>query len=150
MANPFPFVANSILTAAQLNGIGETVSFTPTWTGLTVGNGTQSFKYVRVQDLVFISGKITLGSTSAVTGNVYFTTPVTSNDQADISVVGLAYLSDAGAGFQIGTVVYSGNLLILRTALTNGTYLQESAFSSTVPFTWAATDSITVSLVYQV
>jgi len=29
MANPFPFTAGQVLTAAQMNGIGETTSFTP-------------------------------------------------------------------------------------------------------------------------
>jgi len=150
MANPFPFVASTVLTAAQLNGIGESVAFTPTWTNLTVGNGTQSFRYVRVNNLVYVSGKITLGSTSAVTGNAYFTTPVTSTNQADVSVVGNTYLADSGVGNLTGIVVYSSNLLFMNAVLSSGTYTTNSAFSATVPFVWSAGDYIAMSAVYTV
>jgi hypothetical protein len=151
MANPFPFVAGAVLEAAQLNGIGERVAFTPTWTGgLTVGNGTQSFKYVRVQNLVFISGKFTLGSTSAIVGNISFTTPVTSSNQADVSYAGDAFLVDSGAGNILGFVAYSANSLIIQTFLASGTYPTPQAFASTVPFTWAVNDSFTVNIVYTV
>jgi hypothetical protein len=127
------------------------VAFTPTGTGgLTVGNGTQNFKYVRVQNLIFISGKFTFGSTSAIVGNVSFTTPVTSSNQADVSYVGDAFLADSGSGNVLGFVAYSANSLIIQTFLVNGTYPTPQSFTSTIPFTWAVNDSITVNIVYTV
>jgi hypothetical protein len=150
MANPFPFSVGAVLTAAQMNGIGESVAFTPTWTNLTVGNGTQSFRYVRVNNLVYVSGKITLGSTSSVTGNAYFTTPVTSTNQADVSVVGSNYLADAGVGNLIGTVIYSANSLFMNAVRADSTYTFNAAFSATVPFVWSVGDYIAMSAVYTV
>jgi hypothetical protein len=151
MANPFPFVSGNTLTAAELNGIGERVAFTPTWTGgLTVGNGTQTFNYVRVQNLVFISGKFTLGSTSAVTGNISFSTPVASSNQADVSYCGDAFLSDSGVGSVLGFVAYSGNAFFIQTLLTNGTYPTPQAFNAIIPFTWSVGDTFTVNIVYTV
>lgn len=150
MANPFPFTAGQVLTAAQMNGIGERVAFTPTWTGLTVGNGTQSFSYVRVQNLVFISGKFTLGSTSAITGNISFSTPVASSNQADVSYCGDAFLVDSGIGNLLGFVAYSSNAFFIQTLLTNGTYPTPQAFNAIIPFTWSVGDSFTVNIVYTV
>jgi hypothetical protein len=150
MANPFPFTAGQVLTAAQMNGIGEQVAFTPTWTGLTVGNGTQSFSYVRVQNLVYVTGKITLGTTSSVSGNTYFTTPVTSTNQADVSVIGNTYLADSGVGNLTGLVIYSANLIFMNALLTNGTYATNASFNATTPFTWSVGDYIAMSAVYTV
>ena len=54
MANPFPFTAGQVLTAAQMNGIGEaTIAYTPTISNGTLGNGTMSAYYSRVNKLVF-------------------------------------------------------------------------------------------------
>lgn len=148
MANPFPFTSGQVLTAAQMNGIGEITTFTPSWASLTVGNGTQSFKYVRVQNLVFVTGKITFGTTTAVTGNVSFATPLTSTNQGDVSIVGQTYLTDAGAGNLLGFVAYSGNNLYLQIPLVNATYPTPQAFTATTPFTWNVNDSIVVQATY--
>jgi hypothetical protein len=150
MANPFPFTAGQVLTAAQMNGIGERVAFTPTWTNLTVGNGTQSFSYVRVQNLVYIQGKFTFGTTSAVTGGIFMNAPVTSTNQPDVSVIGDAYMADFGVGNAIGVVLYSSNLIFVNNLLTNGTYALNSNFTATAPFVWSVNDYLTVNAVYTV
>lgn len=148
MANPFPFTSGQVLTAAQMNGIGEITTFTPSWANLTVGNGTQSFKYVRVQNLVFVTGKITFGSTTAITGNVSLATPVTSSNQSDLSIVGQTYLVDAGAGNLLGIVAYFSNNLYLQNMVVNGVFPQPDTFSATSPFTWAVNDQIIVQATY--
>ena len=45
MANPFDFSAGAVLTAAQLNQIGDYESWTPTLTNITLGNGTVNAHY---------------------------------------------------------------------------------------------------------
>jgi len=61
------FSSGDVLTAADLNGIATWTSFTPTWTNLTVGNGTYDWSlYSQVNDIVFFSIRFTLGSTSSV------------------------------------------------------------------------------------
>jgi hypothetical protein len=148
MANPFPFTSGQVLTAAQLNGIGEITTFTPSWASLTVGNGTQSFKYVRVQNLVFVTGRITFGTTTAITGNVSLAVPIISSNQSDLSIVGQTYLQDAGAGNLLGIVAYFSNNLFLQNMVVNGVYPQPDTFSATSPFTWAVNDSIIVQATY--
>jgi hypothetical protein len=136
------------VNAASLNGVGTPISFTPSWANLTVGNGTQTFNYTRVNNFVFVNGKISFGSTTSVSGNVSFATPVTTTNQADVSIVGQTYLTDSGVGNYIGFVAYSGNNFYLQILLVNGTYPTAQAFNATTPFTWSVNDSITVNAVY--
>ena len=62
-------------TAAIMNSIGAAFeTYTPTWTGITVGNATQSFRYGRINKLVYGFGTFTFGTTSSITGAVTMTT----------------------------------------------------------------------------
>ena len=82
MANPFDFTAGAVLTAAQLNSIGDWTAYTPTWGNITLGSGgaaaTNSAKYAEVNGVVFVSGSLTFGSGTSITGNVSMTVPVTA------------------------------------------------------------------------
>ena len=139
------------INASSLNGVGSVTPFTPTWNvNLTVGNGTQSFNYVRVNNLVFISGKFTLGSTSAVLGNISFSTPITSTNQAGITAVGDAFLVDTGGGNLLGFVAYLSNEFFIQTYVVSATYPQPVGFAATTPFTWSTGDSFSVNIVYMV
>jgi len=82
MANPFPFVAGEVLTAADMNGIGEWTSYTPVLTATTtnpvLGNGTAVGEYARVQNFIVYRFSITFGSTTTVgSGNYKISLPVT-------------------------------------------------------------------------
>jgi hypothetical protein len=151
MANPFPFVAGEILTAAELNGIGETVSFTPTWSNLTVGNGTLNYAtYVRVQNLVFVQVQFTLGSTSAVTGNAFIAAPVTPANGVQ-GPCGVSVFADASASATY-TGVTSMNIGFLQAIPVNvaGTYGLFAPTSATIPFTWATGDVLQFEATYRV
>ena len=79
MANPFDFTAGAVLTAAQLNSIGDWTAYTPTWGGITLGSGgaaaTSDCHYAEVNGIVFLSGSLTFGSGTSITGNVSVTVP---------------------------------------------------------------------------
>lgn len=148
MANPFPFTAGQVLTAAQMNGIGEVTSFTPTWSGLTVGNAVQNFKYVRVQNLVYVFGKLTFGSTTSLTANISFALPVATTNQPEVTIIGQSFLTDATGSSFIGLNIFASNLFFIQASNVSGTYGAVTAFNATTPFTWAVNDTITVSAVY--
>jgi hypothetical protein len=151
MANPFPFVAGDVLTAAELNGIGEYAAYTPTFTNLTVGNGTLAFRFGRVQDFIHVHGKLTFGSTTSVSGSVSFTLPVTSTDQATSAPLGWARLGDAGVGTLFGLVSKVNTTTANVEALNaSSTYLSTTGFTSTVPFTWNTNDEIYLNFIYEV
>ncbi len=152
MANPFPFVASTVLTAAQLNGIGEAAtSFTPTFAagGYTRGNGTSIAYYMRVNKLVYVYVEETLGTTSSMVGAPTMTLPITASRQQSIQM-GRSRIDDAGANVYWGTTVGSGTTQVLVYADNSaGTYVAFAGITATIPMTWAATDKFTLSFVYE-
>jgi hypothetical protein len=78
MANPFPFVASTVLTAAQLNGIGEAwTSYTPTVTqGVGVTSTVSYAKYSRVNKIVTLSVAVTCTSAGTAGSTINVTLPV--------------------------------------------------------------------------
>lgn len=150
MANPFPFVAGQVLTAAQMNGIGEAAAYTPTFSNFTLGNGTVVASYVQVNKLVQVFVKITLGSTSSVTGSLGISKPVTGSSTAIDDACGLARSIDSGTGVTTSYLRNDSTTTVsLRQMNVAGTYPQETNTSATVPFTWAATDVIHATFTYE-
>jgi hypothetical protein len=150
MATPFPFTAGQVLTAAELNAIGEWIDYTPTWTNLTVGNGTQNFRYLQVNKCIFIMGTLTFGSTTSITGNnPTFTLPVTADTAAP------AFFGSFTAA-DIGTENYHGLCLVASSTTAagrvfgvTGTRIKSDAVTSTVPMTWTTNDRYDVQFFYE-
>ena len=123
------------------------VTWTPTMTGLTVGNGSWDGEYHRSDGWLDFRARFTFGSTSAITATLLMTLPVAAaknsqNNQHAVSFFDLdvveTYPGVAGATGN-NTQVY---LLALNTG---GTYGRVSNTSSTVPMTWATNDVIDIS-----
>lgn len=150
MANPFPFTAGQVLTAAQLNAIGETgIAYTPTLTNLTLGNGTMSAKYVRVNKFIFGQIKVNFGSTTVMGTSPTFTLPVTGAAVIG-DVTSHVYLLDSGVAFYLASALTSTTTITPIALNTAGTYLTNSSnFTATVPFTWATNDFISISFCYE-
>lgn len=130
------------------------VSWTPTLTNLTLGNGVVVAKYMQIGKLVFCRLSIVLGSTSAVSGAVQFSLPVTRVAFAGVSGVaplGLSRFYDLSAltayeGNIISTTTTTGNPIVFNAA---GTYLSAVQLSSTIPFTWVTGDEIGTEFFYE-
>lgn len=109
MANPFPFVAGAVLTAAQLNGIGEAwTSYTPTIKGgaTTVTSSVNYARFARVNKIVIVQVLVTVTSAGAVNGAITISLPVEPT-MLDVRLVrGSFFLDDNGVG------IYSGNAVI--------------------------------------
>jgi hypothetical protein len=151
MANPFPFTAGQVLTAAHMNGIGEAaVSFTPNFTfGYSRGNGTSVAYYMRVNKLIYVYLQETLGTTSSVTGAIQLTMPIAASRIQAIQV-GRSRIDDTGAAFFLGvTIPDAAASTLLYAELVSGTYNTFTGISATVPMTWATTDKFTMSFVYE-
>ncbi len=151
MATPFPFTAGAVLTAAQLNAIGEWIDYTPTWTNVTVGNATQDFRYLQVNKGIFVIGVFTVGSTTTFGGGgspANFTLPLTAN--TPLGRVGNAIFLDSGTETYNGVV----NLLSTTTAQPRsyavlGSLIKDNSIINTVPFTWTTNDAIYVDFYYE-
>lgn len=147
------FVAGQILTASALNGIltsGTWTPYTPTWTGVTVGNATQATSYFVAGKLVIMRLRFIFGSTSSFTGNPLFSLPVTANANTYGGGMVATY-RDVSAGAD-----YDGFIRLAGTA--NGwPELKNSAgandgrtlLTSTTPFTWATGDILDGYLTYE-
>ena len=150
MANPFPFVSGAVLTAAQLNGIGEAgTSFTPTFSGYTRGNGTSIAYYLRVNKLVYVYVEETLGSTSAMVSTPVMTLPITAARTQSISP-SRNRIDDTGAQVYWGTTVpLSTTSIAVYADNASSTYVTFGSISATVPMTWVATDKFAIAFVYE-
>lgn len=107
LANLLPAgsVTNAKLDTATGEPGGAWNTWTPTWTNLTVGNGTvASNKYIKVGKVVHATYHLTLGSTSSVTGALSFTLPVTSASLTATLPIGIAYINDAATAAYMGWV----------------------------------------------
>lgn len=141
---------NNIAASAGINTsklasdgfLGAWQSWTPTWSGLTVGNGINSSTYVQIGKTVHFKIKFTLGSTSAVTGSLTPTLPVTSINYVGGAGLGWVNLSAAGGSWPSIIEWASTTTMQLICLNTASTRLSREATSSTVPATWATGDLI--------
>ena len=122
--------------------------------GVTVGNGTKTAYYCRVNNFVHFYGKFTLGSTSAITGAVQLSLPINMDAfmVAEAQPFGLVYFRDASAGTNyLGDCISVGvaNTIYSSVWSASGTYTQRGNTSATIPFTWAVSDEIKWNLYYK-
>lgn len=152
MANPFPFTAGQVLTAAQLNGIGEaTTTYTPTFASVTLGNGTITGYYTRVNKLVYGSVKLALGSTTAITGTVTFTLPVTAATNSASLFIGTGYFYDNSTGETYVGDSYRTNTTTVTPFSTYAAfnYAVRGLINATIPVAYGAGDEIVYTFFYE-
>jgi hypothetical protein len=151
MANPFPFSDLVPLLASQLNGVGEGISYTPTFSDFTLGNGTAEFRYARVQKLVYVRGRISCGSTTAFTGVMKLTLPVNTAVTVDNTPLGVVWFFDASAGLQVyGPVsTVTNNRVMMNAYSAGGTYVGITYTGVGIPFTIASGDTIEITFTYE-
>jgi hypothetical protein len=150
MATPFPFVSGQILTAAQMNSIGEAaVSFTPTFTNYTRGNGTSIAYYTLVNKLCYVYVQETLGTTSIMGTGPEMTLPVTAARTTSVPITKIR-IDDTGANVFFGTILPGGATSIdLYADNSAGTYLAFATLNETTPMTWKNTDKFSFGFVYE-
>jgi len=123
---------------------GAWQSYTPTWTNLTVGNGTVVTKYVRIGSMVTYTGKITIGSTTSISGFVSVALPVTAQDAF---MNGSARYSDDATRNYVGAVsIASGGNTLGFTHSEAGGF---GSWNATNPFTPAAADLVSWNITYE-
>lgn len=120
--------------------------------GITVGNGTTTANFVKIGQYVMAEFRFILGSTSAITGDVSLTLPITALTSA--MPTGLGYVRDVSVGTRHGLHVHGLNTTVVLVRLQDSsstTVLIASAntvLSSTVPFTWTTSDEINLQVAY--
>jgi hypothetical protein len=143
MTNPFPFASGDVLTAAELNAIGEWSDFTPTFYNVTLGaSGTVVGKYAEVNNLVFYNAAFFLNGTGSVTGTVQMAVP------NGLSAYGGTTYATSHNGWvrPTGATIYhcmgftgassSGDRVFWYNYVTSGTYSNASSVTGSLPATW--------------
>jgi hypothetical protein len=144
---------NTLLTAdsTAATGIkwgGAWTTWTPTLTGITLGNGTQYARYAQIGKTVFVEYQLTFGSTTTITSPAYISVPVNMALYGNISFLG-EYLDSGVAGYAALIGCPNGALFELACYAANQTYLVGAGISSTVPFTWTTNDRVSFRATYE-
>lgn len=127
------------------------VSWTPSWTNLTVGNATQASRYRQIGKVVIAQVRLTWGSTTSTSGLISITLPITSVSLTANDYIGEGTMIDASPGAEYNGTAQWLTTTTCRLTVQNsaGTYLAQAATSSTIPFTWTTSDRITFTLIYE-
>lgn len=123
-------------------------TFTPTFTGLALGNGTATCRYAVSEGVVYADYNITLGSSSAVSGAIGVSAPIGSFSVVPNATILLIDASLGAAGRFVAHPLVSSGSMILYVDGTAGAYNTITATSATVPTTWTTSDQISIAVTY--
>jgi hypothetical protein len=126
----------------------EEGTWTPSWTNLTIGNGTQTHTYTKVGRLVTLQGIITFGSTTSISGGLGNAALPFTADTTQRAYGIASYLDSGTENYQALAMIAENNLFSLLATNASGTYSTYGNLSATVPFTWTTSDVIRYSITY--
>ena len=127
--------------------IGEWTAFTPSWSNLTVGNGTYRWaRYTQINELVLFSVAFDLGSTSSMGTAPSFTVPVATSEGTQLSL-GTGRASVVGSFYFLWPYMASAqiNIYVLGTS---SSYATRTNVTSSVPASWTNGSSLQVQGAY--
>lgn len=129
-------------------------SYTPTWTNLTVGNGTLVGAYRDNGSMIDLSVKLTFGSTTSVSGNISFSLPVNAETTSvDTFRAGGRYLDNGVreiiSYFQVKTSTVECRYAYINFNGSGVNYEIMSNVNATEPWTWATNDQIMAFFSYR-
>jgi hypothetical protein len=154
--------ATGLAWVAAPTGFGTITSYSPTWTGITIGNGSfQDVGYSTSGDLVWYFGQFLFGSTTTPTGAFKLSLPVNGlGRSANLDGRQLAQtfgaIGDTSTGYIYNCAITMENAspatkFNMTSLFTNGTYIsnQTQGIQQTVPITFADGDVIGWNIFYR-
>ncbi len=146
------FLRANSATATGLEWAGAYTTFTPTWTNLTVGNGTNNGRYLRIGNFAHVKVNLVFGSTTSVSGTIINSFPLPANTtNMNTQVFGNVHFLDSAIQNYLGTCYYESSTGFYVVATnTSGTYAFASFANATTPFTFGTNDEIVINYVYEV
>jgi hypothetical protein len=134
------------------NRIPETsTSYNPTFSGITIGNGTSSFQYVKSGSIVMVTGSITRGSTTTFGSTSDFSLPIAMSSATNtLSPLGIATYEDTGSAIYKGWVLRINNTTVRFVAdSVSGSRIINSELTDTSPFAWGVGDKLHFQITYR-
>jgi hypothetical protein len=132
----------------------DPVSYTPSFTNFSLGNGTQSFKWARNKEYMEIEGYIQFGSTSSITSTIAFSLPsgfnldVSNMTRSSFNRVGVASCFDQAGTGEREVYAITQNSASLSTFVVAGRTDAgaQGNWNTTFPFTWGTNDEMYFSV----
>lgn len=121
-------------------------SWTPTFTNVTVGNGTLTGRYSQIGKTVFWEFELIFGSTTShAAGTSSFTVPITGHARYLTQTrkpIGVMTFQDVGTEEYGGQAHFGSSATVATITVYNSaaTYIAEVATSNAIPFTWTTGD----------
>lgn len=138
-------VGNFYVVLDRLGAASDWVDWTPSFTNLTLGNGTVSARYKQMGTTVHFHVLVVFGSTTSISGLVTCSVPVTMQNLSYGDTFTAMGRDNTAGYFKLATTRSSTSAFQIVALTASAAYVTIASLSSTVPFTWAATDRITVS-----
>lgn len=151
-------IADSAVTPAKLlTGTGSGwswQSFTPAFTNFTIGNGVIATRYTQIGKSILWQGRVTLGSTSAMSAAPTMTLPVTMNTTvvgsgSNLGPLGTLYLVNTGVQLFLGIVQTLNSTTASLLGLSSSAGIPQTNITSTTPFTWVNGSIFSWSVIYE-
>ena len=137
-------------TSTGLKWQGAWTSWTPAYTGLTVGNGTSTGRYQRVGNTVIAQGKLVWGSTTSASVPIYVTLPVANSSSSESVIFDTLCYDNSSAVIYIGTISLQNDIAYFYQQGSTGTWTDLTIQDGTRPFTWAVNDAMVYQVIYEV
>jgi hypothetical protein len=126
-----------------------TVSWTAETTNPAIGNGTITGRYYQLGKTVYLSVKLTAGSTTTFgTGAWRFSLPVAAYAAEGIMMTA-ACLDNGVAWYQASAVGTYGGSTSYTSILADSTGTTSTAVTYNTPFTWGSVDSLIIGGAYE-
>ena len=109
--NPFDFSTGAVLTAAQLNAIGDFDTWSPTWTNITVGSGVTEAYYARINELVFWQLEFIGASNTVYSSSAPFSFSLPS-DAPSVTNNGYAPMGTCWLRPDRGSTIFTGVVMV--------------------------------------
>lgn len=123
-------------------------AWTPTYTNITVGNGTVSARYQQIGKLVNVEYRLIFGSTTTIASPARISPPSTIYLAQYFAFNGVI-LDNGVAAYKMWVDPPSNSLFELAVETATGTYVGAAAVSATVPMTWTTGDILTFRATYE-
>jgi len=123
--------------------------FTPSLTGVTIGNGTALGRYqILGGRLVIVRLVVVLGSSSSVSGAVLDLPTGTIDNSASSTILGNINLVDGSSIYPAAFSYGSTTAIGFGAQVAGGTYVTRTPVTNLVPFTWGNGDRISGTVAY--
>ena len=150
------FAAGDVLTAAQMNSIGEAWTiFTPTWTSSgtppALGNGINVGYYCQVNKVCFVNVQFFMGTTSTYgTGTYYWAVPsgvnIKTANMPSNTAIGVGHLEEQSTLANIPLTVLVDSASRVRIAWHDPTsilgFVQYQNITNALPYTWSNSGTV--------